>query len=263
MAEFVHNHIRLHYEIVGQGIPVILLHGLGGSVDQIKNTFDPKEGLMMIMLDQQGHGESGADWETYNFVTLADDVMALADYLKIDTFYLCGISMGAAVSVNIATRYPHRLKGLFIIRSAWTDAPMEKQVVHIFKECAECLAHGGLERFQKTESYVYIRGVSKYTTDAFCGYFKDVADVKNYQKFQILPGLSPIESAAELKKIEVKSIILFNQSDLVHPAEYGMFYKQWIKNSEVYEIESKDSDPIAQRRAINEYMTLLIDMEIE
>ena len=260
MAELIRKGVRLHYEVIGQGIPVVLLHGLGGSINQIINTFDPREGFMFIVPDQQGHGESDVNWDTYNFDTLADDLVELADFLGIDMFYLCGISMGAAVSINLAIRYPGRIRGLMLVRNAWTIKPMENHIVDIFDECARCLAHGGLDSFKMTESYKRISQISRYTTDAFSGYFKDDASVKKYRKFQIMPRLTPMESAKDFDRIKVPTIILSNRFDLVHPFEYGAYYEKWIKDSRAFEIESKDIDPIAHRKAVNEYLSCLTNV---
>jgi len=41
MPEFTNNCIRLNYEIWGEGIPFVFLHGLGGSIEQIRNTYQP------------------------------------------------------------------------------------------------------------------------------------------------------------------------------------------------------------------------------
>lgn len=260
MADFVHNGVRLYYEVMGQGTPIVLLHGLGGSIEQIKNTFEFKEGYMFIVPDQQGHGKSGVNWDTYGFTAMADDVMALMDFLKIDTFYLCGISMGAAVSVNLAARYPGRIHRLMLVRNAWTAEPMEKHIIDIFDDCARCLAEGGLDAFQKTGSYQQICEISRYTTDAFSGYFKDNASIMNYRKFQIMPRLKPIDGTSDLEKIKIPVYILSNRHDLVHPFEYGDYYKKWLTDSKAFEIESKDTDPIAHRKAVNEYLYQLTDV---
>ena len=64
------------------------------------------EGVCLIHLNQQGHGESEACWEKFDFDHLADDVCDLMDRLEIKKAYFAGISMGAAVCLNLAVRYP-------------------------------------------------------------------------------------------------------------------------------------------------------------
>ncbi len=258
MSEFIHNNIRLHYETTGKGIPLFFLHGLGGSIEQVRNTYIPIEGVKLIALDQQGHGESEVDWDTYHFRTLAEDVIALADYLKIDQFYLAGISMGAAVSVNLAVSHPDRLKGLLLIRNAWTDKPMEKNIQRLFAECAKCLKKGNLSDYKKTKGYAFLSGISDYTTQAFCGYFTEKASLRNYRKFLVLPALAPIESPAVLSKVNLPAIVLANRSDLVHPFEYGTYYQKHIPGAKLYEIASKDADKALHKAAINKYISELL-----
>ncbi|WMJ89091.1 alpha/beta fold hydrolase [Anaerocolumna sp. MB42-C2] len=258
MSDILHNNIRLHYESMGEGIPFIFLHGLGGSLEQIKNIYVPINGVKLIIPDQQGHGESEVNWETYNFKTLADDVIALTDYLNIDKFYLAGISMGAAVSIAIAAAKPERLNGLLLIRNAWTHLPMDIKIQGWFAECAVCLKNRSLLDFKKTKSYSYISGISRYTTQAFCKYFTDEASVKNYRKFLSLPGLSPIEDSIVLSKVNIPTIILANQNDLVHPYEYGTYYQKYISGAKLYEIVNKDIDMAAHKEAVNQYILELL-----
>ncbi|QHQ61555.1 alpha/beta fold hydrolase [Anaerocolumna sedimenticola] len=258
MSDFIHNNIRLHYEIMGEGIPFIFLHGLGGSIEQIRNIYVQIKGVKLIMPDQQGHGESEVNWENFNFQTLADDVIALVNYLKIEKFYLAGISMGAAISIAIAVSNPEKVSGLLLIRNAWTHKPMETKIQELFAECTICLKNRSLSDFKKTKSYRYISGISRYTTQAFCGYFTDEASVRNYRKFLILPGLSPIEDSSVLSKINIPTIILANQDDLVHPFEYGIYYQKCISGAKLYEIVNKDMDAAAHKAAVNQYILELL-----
>lgn len=263
MPDFVHNNIRLHYETEGDGIPFIFLHGLGGDLEQIRNLYQPVEGVRLILPDQQGHGTSEVNWSAYHFQTLADDVIALADHLKIDKFYLAGISMGAAVSINIAVRYPERLRGLLLIRNAWTDKPMGAGIQELFRECARCLKDRSISDFRKTGAYSLIFALSDYTAKTFCRYFEEDASLRNYQKFLILPGLAPIEASSDLSGVRVPVIILANHQDPVHPFAYGCYYQKHIAGAKLYEIVSKDEDESRHKAAVNRYILELLHLGTE
>ena len=84
---------QLYYEVIGRGKPLVFLHGLGGSVEQIKNIYYSIPNIQLIVMDQQGHGRSTANMKNLSFAQMAKDVIALADALGLDTFYLAWISM--------------------------------------------------------------------------------------------------------------------------------------------------------------------------
>ena len=108
MDSFTHRGIHLEYEVTGQGSPLVFLHGLGGSIQQIHGVYTLVPGVKLICLNQQGHGNSGADWESFGFDRLGEDVIALLDHLHLNKAAFAGISMGAAVCLNIALLYnPH------------------------------------------------------------------------------------------------------------------------------------------------------------
>ena len=106
MKTFTNRGLMLEYEVSGSGTPLVFLHGMGGSVQQIRDTYNAIDGVQLITLNQQGHGHSDVDWEGYSFDRLGDDVAALLDHLGIAQAYFAGISMGAAVSLNTAVRTP-------------------------------------------------------------------------------------------------------------------------------------------------------------
>lgn len=251
MPEFVHRGVRLHYEVQGTGVPFIFLHGMGGSIGQIQKAYIPIAKVMMVSLDQQGHGESGVDWETYSFDRLADDVIALADHLAIPAFALGGISMGAAVSLNLALRYPERVRGLILIRPAWTDRPMDEGLRHLFKLCAEYLEKGDREGFLGTEEYQRLALESAYTANSFAANFDDKASLQHFRKFAILPFLAPFQDIEQLRAIRVPAHVLANGRDRVHPLEYGQFLAEHIPGAKFGEITDKDTDADAHREQMN------------
>ena len=136
---YEHRGLHLEYQITGDGTPVIFLHGMGGGLGQIRSVYDKTEGIRLIIPVMQGHGGSEADWEHYDFDHLGDDVTALMDELGLQEAMLAGISMGAGTALNIAVRHPERVTSLLLIRNAWTDRPMEPDVIQAYEDLGRCL----------------------------------------------------------------------------------------------------------------------------
>ncbi|MDO5022708.1 MAG: alpha/beta hydrolase [Eubacteriales bacterium] len=254
MPEFVSNGVILHYIDEGQGEPFIFLHGLGGDTKQILTSFDQDPKIRLISLDMQGHGQSQVDWDNYNFSTLADDVINLMDMLKLDKVSIGGISMGAAVSVNLALRYPKKIKKLLLVRPAWTDKSMDSDKIRLFSLEAEYLKNNDRQGFVNTEEYMALKNKSLYSAGSFSGGFNTKASLEHYDKFKILPAQSPFTNVEELHNIEIPTLILACKRDWVHPYEYGEYYQQHIKNSILKELPDKDSDAKKHRELLNFYI---------
>lgn len=248
---FTHHGIPLEYEVSGQGCPLVFLHGLGGSIRQIHGVYTSVPGVKLICLNQQGHGNSGADWESFGFDRLAEDVIALLDHLHLNKAAFAGISMGAAVCLNIALRFPERVEKLLLIRNAWTDQPMSEPVQKAYYDLGQALHSGGYEAFQQTEGWKIVSGTSPYTRNAFTVPFQEDFNCKNWQKYCILPGKAPVDSLEALRSLSVPAMILANRNDFCHPFAYGEILRKWIPGALFREIPDKDSDPAGHKQQVN------------
>ncbi len=116
--------VTLNYAEQGstEGIPVILLHGMGDSW----RSFEPvlqflPEDILVIALSQRGHGDSSKPEKGYLYNDFASDLAAFMDALNIKKAVLVGHSMGSSNAKRFALDYPERTLGLVLIGS-FTDA---------------------------------------------------------------------------------------------------------------------------------------------
>jgi pimeloyl-ACP methyl ester carboxylesterase len=107
--------VPIHYEVSGQGPPIVLVHGFasGFERDWRRNgwvDFLVGEGLQVIGLDCRGHGKSGKPHspEAYAGNQIPDDVLAVMDAVGIERGQLMGYSMGGLVTLNLLARRPER-----------------------------------------------------------------------------------------------------------------------------------------------------------
>jgi pimeloyl-ACP methyl ester carboxylesterase len=118
MGEFTIG--TLSGEDVGEGTPVVLLHGLTATRRYVvmgsKNL--ERGGHRVIAYDARGHGRSGPAPE-YGYDALAGDLLALLDDRGIDRAVLAGASMGAHTLTRLALRHPERAAALILITPAF------------------------------------------------------------------------------------------------------------------------------------------------
>ena len=110
------NGVRLHYEVYGQGDPVLLVSGLGGAaVGWLLQVKDLSARYQVITLDNRGVGESELpDLPAYPTALLADDAAALLDHLGAPRAHVVGASMGGTISMELAIRHPKKVRSLSI-----------------------------------------------------------------------------------------------------------------------------------------------------
>ena len=87
---------KLHVKDMGQGRPVILIHGwpLTGDMFEYQTVALLESGFRVITYDRRGFGQSGHPASGYTYDTFADDLAAVIDGLELQNVSLVGFSMG-------------------------------------------------------------------------------------------------------------------------------------------------------------------------
>ncbi|HEX8656053.1 MAG TPA: alpha/beta fold hydrolase [Hymenobacter sp.] len=120
----------LHHLDQGQGQPLVILHGLFGTLDNwqtLARRWATDAGLRVVSVDLRNHGRSFHSPE-HSYSLMAADVLALFDHLQLgaDTTLL-GHSMGGKVAMRLALDHPERLARLIIVDIAPGFSDMRHQ----------------------------------------------------------------------------------------------------------------------------------------
>jgi esterase len=121
--------MKLNYKRVGEGRPLIILHGLFGSLDNWQ-THAKKIGeyYEVILVDERNHGHSPrAEQHTYDL--MADDLRALMDDLQLESAIVMGHSMGGKTAMRFAQLYPDRVNKLIVVDMGVKAYPMHHDII--------------------------------------------------------------------------------------------------------------------------------------
>lgn len=100
------NGIDLYYEIIGEGTPIIFLHGNGEDHSIFyRAAYAMKDQYRVYLLDSRGHGQS-SHVDTLHYSDMAEDVAAFIQTLDIENPLICGFSDGGIVALLVAAQYP-------------------------------------------------------------------------------------------------------------------------------------------------------------
>ena len=105
------NGIKLYYEIYGEGQPLLILHGNGGSINDGRE-FYPEliKKYKVIAIDSRAQGKSTDTDKPLTYDQMASDVNELLNQLNIDSTYVWGQSDGGILSILLAKDYPKKVK---------------------------------------------------------------------------------------------------------------------------------------------------------
>lgn len=111
--------VRIHYEVEGDGPPLVLQHGRDNRLESWyeRGYVEPlKRDYRLILIDARGHGRSGRPRtpEAYMHQLMAQDVTAVLDGLSISRTHYFGYSMGGQIGYALAKIAPQRFYSLII-----------------------------------------------------------------------------------------------------------------------------------------------------
>jgi pimeloyl-ACP methyl ester carboxylesterase len=114
------------------GRPLLYLHGAGSSrlEPAYADGYARQQGIRLIPIDRPGYGRSTAKHD-YRFLSVARDVLELADALQLGRFSVAGMSAGAPFALTLAAMAPSRVQQVVLINGssdsfhpAWQQTPL-------------------------------------------------------------------------------------------------------------------------------------------
>lgn len=121
------NGLRMYYEIYGKGMPLVLIHGGGSTIQTSFGRVIPElaKSYKVIAVEMQAHGHTTDIDRPLSFQQDADDIAALLRYLKIDKANIFGFSNGASTTLQFAIRHPEMTNKIIVASTFYkkTGAP--------------------------------------------------------------------------------------------------------------------------------------------
>jgi pimeloyl-ACP methyl ester carboxylesterase len=107
---FSSNGAKIRYIVVGNGEPVILVHGFAGNLNMWRPLIaDLAKDYEVIAFDCRGHGKSDKPHEPEQYgIEMVNDIVRLMDHLQIKRAHLMGYSMGGFIVVKMLVEHPDR-----------------------------------------------------------------------------------------------------------------------------------------------------------
>ena len=246
MSEF--NVDGLAGEEAGEGVPVVLLHGLTATRRYVvmgsRNL--ERSGHRVVMYDARGHGRS-APADRYAYDALADDLLAVLDDRGIDRAVLAGASMGAHTLLRLALQEPERAAALVLITPAF-DPDTGEHGLDRWDALSRGLREGGVEGFLEAygeprvpESFrETVRTVLRQRLSAH-EHPEAVADA-----LREVPRSRPFESWEALVSLDLPVTVVASrdEADPAHPYATGERYAEAIPGARL-ESEQPGKSPLA------------------
>lgn len=237
----------------GEGPVVVFQHGLGGDEAQIAEIF-PAGGYRRLTLECRGHGKSTAgNPDGFSISNFADDILAFADVRNVDRFVMGGISMGAAIALRIAVKYPQRVKALVLARPAWRFGPAPDNM-QVIAKAVPFIRIGDRAGFEASETARMLEVQGPDNLSSLLGNFSKPDPLMVANLLAAIAADGPGVTEAEVRAIKMPTLVIGNAQDFVHPMAHAQWLAERISGSRLVEITSKVTD---KSRYVEEFRAAL------
>ena len=214
----------LHYDVHGEGEPLLWLHGGFGVGADWRPVFgEPPAGFQLIAPDLRGHGRSTGAQASYSFAQTADDMFALLDARGLTHIEIIGLSGGGITALHMATTRPAQITRMVIV-----SAPAA------FPDQAKAIQRG-----------LTLEGLGAQLADMRVRHPRDGQLEALVAQMRALPaGRDPDFSRETLARITADTLIVFGDRDFLYPVSVAVDLRAAIPNSWLWVVPNGGHGPI-------------------
>jgi len=134
--------IKTGYKILGSGRPLLILMGLGGTIEDWPKVFIDmlSEEYQVILMDNRGMGSSTDTDKPFTYEMLSEDVISFMDVLGLEKTDIMGYSMGSIFTQYILLNYPERIDRAVLHATAYDST---KVMENLYEHSNEPLPEEG------------------------------------------------------------------------------------------------------------------------
>lgn len=247
-AEFIEvaKNVRLHVTDLGEGIPVVLIHGwpLSDAMYEYQYAELVEKGYRVIGITLRGFGQSSKPYGPYTYDVFADDIKAVLDKLNIRNATLGGFSMGGATAIRYVARHggAHVSKLALFGTAAplWTKRADFNYGIWSKEDVDGLIALNKTNRPQLLENFGKIFAASETSLSpgiaAWLGTINWQAS--SFAMGQCLAALRDTDLRSDLRKINLPTLILHGKKDKICSYDLAEQTKNLIRSSVLVPFEN-------------------------
>lgn len=241
----VETNVKLHVTDIGEGKPVILIHGwpLSDAMYEYQYQDLVQKGFRVVGITLRGFGKSDKPYGKYDYDVYADDIKVVLDKLQIEGATLGGFSMGGAIAIHYVTKYnAAHISKLALFGAAapvWTkraDYPFgfSKDDVN------ELIQLSTTNRPQLLENFGKIFGATETALPTGLGNWLGGInfEASPYATTQSLIALRDTDLRPSLPKIKIPTAIFHGVQDKICEFALAEQMQKGIKNSYIIRFEN-------------------------
>lgn len=225
------KNIKCAYKVIGEGSPVLILHGWGASLnawEKVQEILSLK-GYKVFCPDIPGFGESDAPLSAFSVEDYKDWAVAFMKFFNIDNFILVGHSFGGRISIKLSSEENSPVKKMVLCSPAGirVNPDFKTDIILTFfgvgSTFLDIFSPKFLKNYLRRLFYFFIRKRD---------YVKARGIMRETMKLVVSEDLFP-----SLSKIKTETLIVWGKKDKMIPLRYAFVFEKEIKNSHLIIVE--------------------------
>jgi pimeloyl-ACP methyl ester carboxylesterase len=219
--------IQLYWEEIGEGEPLLWLHGGMGAGADWKYIFkEPPEGYRLIAPDLRGHGATANPSGAFTFRQSALDVLALVRHLAVPRIKAIGLSGGGITLLHAATLEPSAVESMVVISAPPYFPPEARVMMRQFSETS--IGEAEMARMRQRHKH---------------------GDAQLHQLFSMARGFADSYDDVNftppyLSTIAAETLIVFGDRDPLYPVSLAIELRRAIPRSYLWVVPNGGHGPV-------------------
>jgi non-heme chloroperoxidase len=241
----VEKNVRLHVTDLGEGKPVVLIHGwpLSDAMYEYQYAALVQNGYRVIGITLRGFGLSDKPYGKYNYDVYADDIKVVLDKLNIQNATIGGFSMGGATVIHYVAKYNgahvNKLALFGAASPIWTKRDDFQYGFWTKEDANGLIALNNSNRPQLLENFGKIFAANETSVSSGLANWLGVINwqASPYAMAQSLVTLRDSDLRSDLKAIKIPTLILHGKQDKICAYELAEQTNKLISNSTLIPFE--------------------------
>lgn len=242
---------NLQVKHAGEGGSMVCVHGILSSLESFVPIFDPIAKLRRVVafdFPDHGHSQRGESFEP-GWQGYVNVLRAAVDALEIETFDLCGHSMGGGVAALFAAQFPHRVKKLVLVDSvtAHFKLPLKGRIPQIpwLGDFVFKVLYGKNLFFDYFRNDVFF-DASKIDHDRVTSFYEGFDGNRDVILRSVRATANPQPVVDSLSQIEAKTLIVWGRNDPLVPLFVGNETQRKIKRAQLRVLDNCGHSPMEE-----------------
>src|SRR4051812_43244144 len=205
------NGVNYHYQVHGQGEPLLLLHGGLGHFDMFGPVLTAlAKTRQVIGVDLYGHGRTALTDRPMSLVDMGDDMAQIIQQLGYQQVDVMGYSMGGGVGFRLAVQHPERVRRLVLVSAGYAQDGFYPEMLPMQAQVGAAMA----DMMKDTPMYKSYAAVAPRPQD----FPKLLDQMGAFMR-------KPYDYSEDAKKLAMPVMLVFGDSDMYRPEHIVKFYQ--------------------------------------